>query len=1005
MHKTFDAKAAEARISAMWEKHGCFRAGANASSDETFCIVIPPPNVTGSLHMGHALNNTVQDILVRLRRMQGRDTLWQPGTDHAGIATQMVVERKLVEEGGASRREMGRDAFIERVWRQKEESERVILGQLKRLGASCDWSRTEFTMSETLSAAVLKVFVQLYNEGLIYRGKRLVNWDPKFETAISDLEVENIEVDGHMWHFKYPLADGETYDYVEKDADGNVALRETRDYISIATTRPETMLGDGAVAVHPSDERYAPIVGRLCEIPVGPKEHRRLIPIIADEYPDPDFGSGAVKITGAHDFNDHGVAARNNIPCYRLMDAKAAMRADGEPYAAEAEKARAIVAGTEMTAEQIDAVNLVPDRYRGLDRYEARKRIVADITAEGLAVATVASDPRLGRKPADGEDPDAPVPLVEAKRIVQPFGDRSRSVIEPMLTDQWFVDAAALAGPAVEAVRSGRTKFVPGAWEKTYFQWLENIEPWCISRQLWWGHRIPVWYGREIESRDKETGAATYSEDARKAFAAESEEDALALARDYYGGDVVAAEDWPANPHEDGPQVIVRDPDVLDTWFSSALWPFSTLGWPEKTPELAKYYKTDVLVTGFDIIFFWVVRMMMAGLHVMKDRDGRPEAPFHTVYVHALVRDAQGKKMSKSLGNVIDPLKVIDEYGADALRFTLASMAAMGRDIKLDVKRVAGYRNFGTKLWNAARFAEMNGCYEAGRTPATTESLRNDPPRNMVNRWILGETVRVSQTVQAALEAFRFNDAANALYAHVWGAFCDWYLELSKPLLQGANEAAKAETRGVAAWALDQCLILLHPIMPFITEELWGNLSKRPKMLCHTAWPNLPERLIDPAADDEIGWVVRLIEEIRSVRVQMNVPAGAKIDMIVTGHTAETKKRLMGNKQLIQRLARLSECTVAEKIPEGAITIPMEGCTVNLSLSGVIDMTAETARLKSTASKINIEINGLKKKLENESFLSKAPEHIIEEQRERLAGAEAEAAKLTLALGRLDAVG
>ncbi|MEM8793304.1 MAG: valine--tRNA ligase [Pseudomonadota bacterium] len=1045
MDKTFDAKTAEARISAEWERRNAFAAGANASSDETFCIVIPPPNVTGSLHMGHALNNTVQDILIRWHRMQGHDTLWQPGTDHAGIATQMVVERKLADEGNIRRQEMGREAFIERVWQQKAESEDVILGQLKRLGASCDWSRTRFTMDEGLSAAVLKVFVQLYNEGLIYKGKRLVNWDPAFETAISDLEVENIDVDGHMWHFKYPLAGGATYEYVEKDEEGNVTLRETRDYISIATTRPETMLGDGAVAVHPSDERYAPIIGQLCEIPVGPKEHRRLIPIITDEYPDPEFGSGAVKITGAHDFNDYAVAKRGNIPCYRLMDTKGAMREDGAPYAEEAAKAQAIIEGAEMTEAEVDAINLVPDQYRGLDRFEARKVVIADITAEGLAVMTMSDDARLGppkeKKKGEEEEPaPQPVPLVEAKTITQPFGDRSKVVIEPMLTDQWFVDAATLAKPAIEAVKNGTTKFVPEAWEKTYFQWLENIEPWCISRQLWWGHQVPVWYGPDLSELaaddlvpqkpfgiDVENGQSRFE---TQMFCAGDEGAALDLADDYLSASVTKARGGDDPRIVDGFTVVEdqkaaiellqkqaqsdvllypvwRDPDVLDTWFSSGLWPMSTLGWPEQTPELAKYYKTDVLVTGFDIIFFWVARMMMTALHFMEDDDGKPEVPFHTVYVHALVRDAQGKKMSKSLGNVIDPLELIDEYGADALRFTLTSMAAMGRDIKLDVNRVAGYRNFGTKLWNAARFAEMNGCYATnGRSYGrTTEELRENPPRNMVNRWVIGETVRVSKTVHRALEEFRFNEAAGALYNHIWGTFCDWYLELSKPLLQGEDAAAKSETQATMAWALDQCLLLLHPIMPFITEELWASLSKRDKMLVHGDWPVLSDDMIDPVADGEIGWVVRLIEEIRSVRVQMNVPAGAKIEMVLTGHSPETAMKLLRNAQLIQRLARLSECAVAENAPEGSVTIPMEDCSVNLPLAGVIDVAAEKVRLEKSLGKLDKETKGLQGKLGNEAFLAKAPEHVVDEQRDRLASAEAEAEKLRAALSRLAEIG
>ena len=673
MEKTFDFASRERGVYAAWEESGAFAAGANASRPDSFCIMMPPPNVTGSLHMGHAFNSTLQDILIRWHRMRGFDTLWQPGQDHAGIATQMVVERMLAEQGQPPRREMGREAFLERVWKWKAESGNRIIGQLKRLGASCDWSRNAFTMSGAPGApageegnfhdAVIRVFVDMHRKGLIYRGKRLVNWDPHFETAISDLEVENIEVDGHMWHFKYPLADGQSYAYVERDEDGNVVIKEERDYISIATTRPETMLGDGAVAVHPSDARYAPIVGRLCEIPVGPKQSRRQIPIITDEYPDPEFGSGAVKITGAHDFNDYGVAERGGIPMYRLMDTAGAMRADGADYAACAARAREIAEGAAFTAAEIDALNLVPDDLRGLDRFEARNRVVEQITSEGLAVTV------------PGED-GAPVPLVERKPIMQPFGDRSKVVVEPMLTDQWFVDTAKIVGPAIEAVRSGETRIMPESDRKVYFHWLESIEPWCISRQLWWGHQIPVWHGPPINGE-------------LQAFCAESGEKALEAAREAYGGEVRIA----ADGEGDDPSAILirRDPDVLDTWFSSGLWPIGTLGWPEATPEMERYFPTSVLVTGFDIIFFWVARMMMMQHAVAGG------TPFRDVYVHALVRDEKGRKMAKSVGNVVDPIDLIEEYGADAVRFTLASMAAMGRDLRIGGKRVEGHRNFVTQ--------------------------------------------------------------------------------------------------------------------------------------------------------------------------------------------------------------------------------------------------------------------------------------------------------------------
>src|SRR5210317_2339393 len=655
LDKNFNAQEAEARIYQAWEHSGAFRAGANASKSDTFTIMIPPPNVTGVLHMGHAFNNTLQDILIRWKRMQGVDTLCQPGTDHAGIATQMVVERELAKAGEPSRAEMGRQAFLAKVWEWKKQSGGTIINQLKRLGASCDWDRTAFTMSGAPNApadeggnfhdAVIKVFVEMYNKGLIYRGKRLVNWDPHFESAISDLEVENIEVAGHMWHFKYPLAGGETYTYVEKDADGNITLSEERDYISIATTRPETMLGDGAVAVHPDDERYAPIVGKLCEIPVGPKEYRRLIPIITDEYPDMNFGSGAVKITGAHDFNDYQVAKRGNIPMYALMDTRGAMRSDGAPYADEAAKAQKIRDGEiDWDENTIAAMNMVPDEYRGLDRFAARAKVVDAITAEGLAVMTTETV-----TDADGNETMRAVPLVENKPIMQPFGDRSKVVIEPMLTDQWFVDTAKIVGPALDAVRNGDIKIIPESGEKTYYHWLENIEPWCISRQLWWGHQVPVWFDEDGQQ-----------------YCAASEAEAQAMAPG---------------------KTLTRDPDVLDTWFSSGLWPIGTLGWPEKSSELDHYFPTSTLITGQDILFFWVARMMMMQLAVVD------QIPFDTVYLHGLVRDAKGKKMSKSTGNVIDPLDIIDEYGADALRFTNAAMASIGGVLKLDMQRIQGYRN------------------------------------------------------------------------------------------------------------------------------------------------------------------------------------------------------------------------------------------------------------------------------------------------------------------------
>ncbi|MEJ8474357.1 valine--tRNA ligase [Roseibium algae] len=975
LDKNYDAASVEPRIYETWEQAGAFKAGAGAKEGaETYSIVIPPPNVTGSLHMGHALNNTLQDILVRWKRMQGFDVLWQPGTDHAGIATQMVVERELMETQQPGRRQMGREAFVERVWEQKHKSEGTILGQLKRLGASCDWSRTEFTMSDNLSAAVRKVFVDLYNEGLIYKSKRLVNWDPKFETAISDLEVENIETDGHMWHFKYPLAGGETYEYLEKDEEGNVTLRETRDYISIATTRPETMLGDGAVAVHPSDERYASIVGKLCEIPVGPKEHRRLIPIITDLYPDPEFGSGAVKITGAHDFNDNGVAQRNRIPMYRLMDTQGAMRADGAPYDEEAAKAQAIIDGTEMTINEVDLINIVPEDLRGLDRFEARKRVIDQITAEGLAVMVPNDHPEIawmkGKAPEWtiagkaviyklGEDEEGPaeLPMVESKKIMQPFGDRSKVVIEPMLTDQWFVDAKTLAAPALKAVQDGETKFVPGNWDKTYYNWLNDIQPWCISRQLWWGHQIPVWYDEEGNE-----------------YCALTEEAAVELA---------------------GGKALTRDEDVLDTWFSSALWPFSTMGWPSQTPELERYYKTDVLITGFDIIFFWVARMMMQGIHFMD------EVPFHTVYINSIVVDKNGKKMSKSLGNVLDPLVLISEYGADATRFALVSQEVQGRrTLRMSDQAADGGQRFATKLWNAARFAEMNGCARvAGFDPATT--------RHTLNRWIATETGRCITEVTTALDELRFNDASGAVYRFVWNSFCDWYLELAKPIFIGDDEAAKAETRATAAWALDEILKVLHPFMPFLTEELWDRLgdegTKADTLLMLSQWP--APKVSDNAAADEINWLVGLISEIRSVRAEMNIPAGAKVQLVICGANDTTKARISTHESAVLRLARAENITIAEAAPSGSAQIIVGEATVCLPLAGVIDHGAEKARLEKDAGKLQAEITKIEKKLTNPKFVEKAPDEVVAGEREKVTEAKGKLEKIQVALGRLAEIG
>ncbi|MCB2113163.1 MAG: valine--tRNA ligase [Parvularculaceae bacterium] len=897
LDKAFDPKTAEPRLYEAWERDGVFKPSGDG---EAFTIVIPPPNVTGSLHMGHALNNTLQDVLCRFERMRGRRVLWQPGCDHAGIATQMVVERQMMERQEPRRSEIGREKFIEKVWKWKAESGGAIVAQLKRLGASCDWSRERFTMDEGLSEAVKKVFVQLYREGLIYRDKRLVNWDPKLLTAISDLEVENTEVAGQFWHFKYPLENGETYRFpIAYDEDGEPTEWETRDYISIATTRPETMLGDGAVAVHPSDKRYAPIVGKKCLLPLAD----RYIPIITDDYPDPDFGSGAVKITGAHDFNDYKVATRNDIRLYVLMDEHAKM---------------------------LDA-DYIPEKYRGLDRFEARRQVVADIDERGLLIKT------------------------EDKKIMQPFGDRSGVVIEPMLTDQWYVDAETLAKKAIAAVEGGRTRFVPENWTKTYFQWMRNIEPWCVSRQLWWGHQIPAWYGPDGH-----------------VYVAETEEEATKEAIRRYTAEGYSLEDINNMRRHEGGEgpLLVRDEDVLDTWFSSALWPFSTLGWPDDTPELKAHYPTSVLVTAFDIIFFWVARMMMMGCHFMK------EIPFKDVYIHALVLDEKGQKMSKSKGNVIDPLILIDKYGADALRFTLAAMAAQGRNIRLSEARVEGYRNFGTKLWNAARFCEMNEC-------AFDPAFKPGDARQTLNKWIIHEAGRCAEETTAALETYRFNDAAGALYRFVWNVFCDWHLELAKPILMGADGEAKDETRKATAFVLTQIMKLLHPFMPFVTEELWGGSARRESALVIADWPHAAEF---PAAGDaaaEINWMIGLITAIRSARAEMNVPAGAKIPMVAIAPDAAVSLKLDLHRELILRLARLESIHVAPAAPKGAVQIVHERGVFALPLAGIIDIDAEKARLGKEIDKCDKEIAAIDKKLANANFVERAPAEIVEENRER----------------------
>ncbi|NBC34837.1 MAG: valine--tRNA ligase [Alphaproteobacteria bacterium] len=884
LDKTYRPQEVEADIYAAWERSGAFACDPDSDA-RPFTIMMPPPNVTGSLHMGHALNHTLQDLLVRYWRRRGRDALWQPGMDHAGIATQMVVERQLAEQG-KTRHDLGREGFIERVWQWKAESGGMILGQLRRLGTSPDWARERFTMDEGLNHAVRHVFVQLFRQGLIYRDKRLVNWDPQLHTAISDLEVESKEVKGHLWHLRYPLEDDPTQT------------------ITVATTRPETMLGDTGIAVHPEDDRYRHLVGRHAVLPlVG-----RRLPIVADEYADPEQGSGAVKMTPAHDFNDFEVGRRHGLALINVLDRDARINDNA------------------------------PEAYRGLDRFAARERVVADLEAQGLVAA------------------------VEDHAHAVPHGDRSGVVIEPWLTDQWYCDAAVLARPAIEAVEQGRTVFVPKNWENTYFEWMRNIQPWCISRQLWWGHRIPAWYGPDGHI-----------------FVEETEEAAIAAARAHYGDD----------PCFRG-EPLTRDPDVLDTWFSSALWPFSTLGWPDDKSMTARYYPSDVLITGFDIIFFWVARMMMMGLHFMDD------VPFHTVYIHALVRDAKGQKMSKSKGNIIDPLALMDRYGADALRFTLVAMAAQGRDIKLSENRVEGYRNFATKLWNAARYCQMNECRpQPGFGPRSAT--------HTVNRWIVGAVAQMAERVDRGIEAYRFNDAATALYQFTWGTFCDWYLEFTKPILTGEDEQAKAETRATTAWALDQILHRLNPIMPFLSEALWQEMGDgRNDLLIDAPWPDYAPDLADPAAMAEMDWVVRLISAVRAIRAEMNVPAAAEIPLLIKDGGPAAAERLDTHGALIRRLARLSEVTLGEgEPPRGSAQAVLDEATLVLPLADIVDLDKERTRLTGEIGKLDSEIAKIDAKLANQSFLAKAPEEVVEEQRERRAEADATRTRLKQAVARL----
>lgn len=875
LEKNYNPKEFEEKIYEKWENDGDFKPDMR-SKKEAFSVVIPPPNVTGVLHMGHALDDTLQDILIRYNRMLGKKVLWQPGTDHAGIATQMVVERNLAKEG-ITRHDLGREKFIEKVWEWRKQSGGTICRQLRRLGASCDWSRERFTMDEGLSRAVRKIFVSLYKDGLIFKAKKLVNWDPKLGTAVSDLEVVQKETVGKMYYYKYPIEG------------------QKGEYIHIATTRPETMFGDTAVAVSKDNPKLAHLISKNCIIPIID----RVIPIVGDEHADPEKGTGAVKITPAHDFNDFEVGKRHNLPMINVLNPDATMN-ENTPYA-------------------------------GLTTMEARAKTIEKLTELGL------------------------MDKIEDHPMVIPYGDRSGVVIEPLMTDQWFVDAPKLAVAAIKAVEDGDMQFVPKSYEKTYFEWMRNIQPWCISRQLWWGHQMPIWYGPDGEI-----------------FCEENEEEAKVAAAKHYGKEVE----------------LTRETDVLDTWFSSGLWAFSTMGWPDETEFLKTFYPTSVLVTGFDIIFFWVARMMMMSMYMMK------RVPFKKCYIHGLVRDEQGRKMSKSKGNTVDPMETIEKYGADALRFFMAAMETQGRDINLSDSRIQGYRNFATKLWNAARFCEMNECYSVNDFDVTSAKLE-------ISKWIMAKAKEASAEVTENLNNFRFSDAANAVYQFIWGTFCDWYIELIKPIFYGENADEIKEIRAVTAWTLDRILVMLHPFMPFITEELWDNLTVRSGKLIHAAWPT--DETVNAADKNEIDRAIDIISAIRSLRSAMNLPAGAKLHAFVKDAAAETLSVVERQKTLICKLARLEELDALgnRKVTKDMVQTVSREAAILIPLKGVVDFEAERARLQKELETLNKNLEGYSRKLNNESFVAKAPAAVVAEEKRRQAEALENKAKVEEALARI----
>ncbi|MCX9147237.1 valine--tRNA ligase [Erythrobacter sp. WG] len=974
---TFDPAAIEARWYRHWETQGLFR--PERPDAEAFTIVNPPPNVTGSLHIGHALDNTLQDVVIRYERLRGKDALWVVGTDHAGIATQMVVERQM-EARQDKRTNYSREEFVAKVWEWKAESGGTITNQLRRLGCSMDWSREQFTMDPHFTKAVIKTFVDLYNDGLIYRDKRLVNWDPKLKTAISDLEVETQTIAGSFWHFKYPLADG-------------ARLDDGRDYLEVATTRPETMLADMAVAVNPADERYASVVGKHVILPLT----GRRIPVVADEHADPELGSGCVKITPGHDFNDFEVGKRAGFAAGEMLN-----MLDAE-------------ANVCQTAD-----GLVPEEFLGLHRFRrdgvdgARELVVARMKELGLLIPHITKD-------KDGNDVEHDA---EPRQIATPFGDRGGVVIEPWLTDQWYVNAAELAKKPIAAVRSGDIQIVPKTWEKTFFNWMENIQPWCVSRQLWWGHRIPAWFGPII----KDDGLSYNMSDSskNKVFVALSSEDCLAQAREFYGRhaetkEIVFTENPWANLRQiadyvnDGKEpskiFLRQDPDVLDTWFSSALWPFATLGWPDtpfvssevETPQpglstsleangqgnlLQKHFPNSLLISGFDILFFWDARMMMMGFYNMGQK------PWDRLYLHGLVRAADGAKMSKSKGNVVDPLGLIDQYGADALRFFMAAMESQGRDIKMDEKRVEGYRNFATKLWNAARFCQSNGI-------GASDTIKAPAARLAANQWIIGEVQACVSEIEKAMADLRFDAAANAIYQFTWSKFCDWYLELIKPVFAGDTDSPPAqETRTVAGWALDQILVMLHPFMPFITEELWHKLGERPYELIVAQWP-APEAEVSKEATDAIDWVIDLTTNTRSAKNELGIAPGAKLAAWLASPSDVAARTIERSSAAIERLARLTPVTIGEAPAGPAMQVTAGEDVFVIPLEGIVDIAAEKARLEKALATSSKEAKSLEGRLANPAFAEKAKPEAVEKARADLAHHTGEVERLTAALARL----